>query len=137
MTPEEHANWAKLIYFIMAFLYERREEPEQNEFLNIIKSSIDDNSQRKEAEEMGKTMAQVLEERGEARGEAKGEAKGRRLEKIETKQDDIIKLIRLRFEYVPENLIKSVKSINQIDQLDAIFERVAMAKTIDDVEIEE
>jgi hypothetical protein len=125
MAQEEHANWAKLIYFIMAFLYERREEPEQDEFLSIIKNGIDNNSQRKEAEEMVKTMAQVLEARGEARGI------------ITAKQDDIIKLIRLKFEYVPENLIKSVKSINQIDQLDAIFGSAAIAKTIDDVEIEE
>ena len=72
-----------------------------------LKACIDDNSQRKEAEEMGKTMAQVLEERGEARG--------RVLETIETKQDAIIKLLRLKFEYVPETLIKNVKSINQID----------------------
>ena len=109
----------------MAFLYERREEPEQDEFLNIIKNSIDDNSQRKEAEEMGKTMAQVLEERGKAEG------------KIETKQEDIIKLLRIRFEYIPETLANDIRSINQIDQLDAIFERAVIAKTIDDVEIEE
>jgi hypothetical protein len=132
MTSEERANWAKLIYFIMAFLYERREEPDHNQFINIIKDSIDNSSQRKEAEEMGKTMAQVLEERGEAKGEARGEARGI----ITTKQDDIIKLIRLKFEYIPEILVKKVKSINQIDKLDAIFESAVVGKTINDVKIE-
>jgi len=126
MAPEEQANWAKLVYFIMAFIYERREEPEHEEFLSIIKSSIEDKTQREEVEEMGKTMAQVLEARGEARGIELG--------KITTKQEDIIKLIQFKFEYVPENFIKNIKSITQIEQLDTIFERVAIAKTIKDVE---
>jgi hypothetical protein len=125
MPQEERANWAKLIYFIMAFLYERREEPEHDKFLSIIKSSIEDKSQRKEAEEMGKTMAQVLEARGEARGA------------ITAKQDDIIKLIRLKFEYIPEVFVNRIKSISQIDQLDAIFESAVIAKTMVDIGIEE
>jgi predicted transposase/invertase (TIGR01784 family) len=132
MLPEERANWSKLIYFMMAFIYERREDSEHEEFLNIIKNSIDNNSQRKEVEEMGKTMSQVLQERGEAIGEARGIEKGT----IETKQDTIIKLMRLKFESVPEILVKNVKSINKVDQLDAIFERAVIAKTINDVEIE-
>ena len=131
MPPEERANWSKLIYFMMAFIYERREESEHDEFLNIIKSSIDDKSRRKEVEKMGKTMAQVLE----ARGEAKGEAKGIALGMISAKQNDIIKLLRLRFEYISEDIVKRIKSINQIDRLDAIFERAVTAKTINDIEI--
>jgi len=125
MPPEERANWSKLIYFIMAFIYERREEPEHEGFLSIIKSGIKDKTQREEVEKMGKTMSQVLRERGEAIGEARG--------KITTKQEDIIKLIRLKFEYVPENFIKNIQSITQIEQLDTIFERVAIAKTIKDL----
>jgi len=136
MTPEEQANWAKLIYFMMAFIYERRDESEHDEFLSIIKSSIEDKTGRKEAEEMGKTMSQVLQERGEAIGEARGIEKGIEKGKIETKQDAIIKLMRLKFESVPEILVKNVKSINQVNQLDVIFERAVIAKTINDVEIE-
>jgi hypothetical protein len=131
MPPEERANWSKLIYFMMAFIYERREEPEHKEFLSIIKSGIKDKTQREEVDRMGKTMSQVLRERGEAIGEARGEARG----KITTKQEDIIKLIRIRFEYVPENFIKNIKSTTQIEQLDTIFERVAIAKTIKDLEL--
>lgn len=127
MTPEEHTNWAKLIYFIMAFLYERRGESEHNEFLNIIKNSIDDLSQRKEAEEMSKTMAQVLEARGETRGEARG--------KVIAKQDDIIRLIRLKFGNVPETLASNIRSVNQMAQLDLIFDNVFKAETIDDIRI--
>jgi phosphomevalonate kinase len=107
---------------MMAFIYERREETEHDEFFNIIRDSIDDKSQRKEADEMGKTMLQVLRERGEAIG------------KITTKQEDIIKLIRLKFESVPENFIKNIQSITQIEQLDTIFERAVIAKTIKDLE---
>ena len=82
---------------------------------------------------MGKTMAQVLEERGEARGKAIGEERGI----IKARQDDIIKLIRLKFEYIPETLVNRIKSINQIDQLDAIFESAVIAKTMDDIRIDE
>jgi len=40
----------------------------------------------------------------------------------------------IKFEYIPENFIKNIKSITQIGQLDTIFERVAIAKTIKDLE---
>ena len=139
MTPGEHANWAKLIYFIMAFLYERRERSEHNDFLDVIKTNIEDKSRRKEVEEMGKTMAQELIEEGEARGKAmgeeKGKAMGRELGTIEAKQDAIIRLIRIRFEYIPETLANNIKSINQIDKLNTIFERAVIAKTLNDLEI--
>jgi hypothetical protein len=102
------------------------ETPEHDEFLDIIKSGIENKSRREEVEKMGKTMAQVLEARGEARGIELG--------KITTNQEDIIKLIRLKFDYVPENFIKNIKSTNQIEQLDTIFERIFIAKTIKDVD---
>jgi hypothetical protein len=133
MPPTERANWSKLIYFMMAFIYERREESEHDEFLSIIKSSIEDNTQRQEVEEMGKTMAQVLEERGEARGIEKGIEKGT----IITKREAVIRLLRLRFESVPDALIRNIKSINEVSRLDEIFDRAVIAKTIKDLEIEE
>jgi predicted transposase YdaD len=137
MPPEEQANWEKLMYFMMAFIYERREESEHEEFLNIIKNSIDNNSQRKEAEEMGKTMSQVLQERGEAIGEARGIEKGIEKGTVVTKQEAIIRLLRLRFEFIPETLVKQIKSINEVSLLDEIFDRAVTLKAIEDLEIEE
>ena len=128
MTSEEKANWAKLMYFMMAFLYERREESEHDEFINIIRSSIDDKSQRKEVEEMGKTMAQVLEEIGEARGIEKGT--------IMTKQEDLIKILNGKFNSISQNIVDKVKSINNIEQLDMLFDRAIFAKTIEEIKIE-
>jgi hypothetical protein len=43
--------------------------------------------------------------------------------------------MRLKFESIPETFANNIKSINQIDQLDAIFERAVIAKTIKDVGI--
>jgi len=132
MASEERANWSKLIYFMMAFIYERREKFEHDEFLSIIKSSIEDKTQREEVEKMGKTMAQVLMEEGEAKGIEKGIEKGI----IMTKQEVLIKLLNGKFNSISQTIVDKINSIHNIEQLDMLFDRAIFAKTIEEIKIE-
>lgn len=122
---EEQANWSKLIHFLLAFIQHRRNEMEQSELFDVVETNVLDKSRREEVKSMGRTMAEALIEKGRAEGELKGELKG--------KAEDLIKLIKIRFGSVPKFLEKKIKSIPQIDHLDAIFEYAITAKTIDEV----
>ncbi len=78
---------------------------------------------------MGKTMAEVLMERGEAKGEARGIKKGL----VMAKQEDLIRLIKGRFGSVPGSIAKKIKLTKKTEKLDMLFDLAISADTIDDL----
>ncbi len=63
---------------------------------------------------MGKTMADVLIEKGERQGLQKGERKAG----IQTRQQTRMRLLRRRFEEVPAEIVRAVQATRDIDRLD-------------------
>ena len=88
LSTEERANWHKLIYFILAFIYHRRSAEERSELLKTVNATIADANRRKESENMVKTIAQALIEEGEETGEKRGA--------IGAKQEDLIRILYRR-----------------------------------------
>ncbi len=88
----------------------------------------------KESENMVKTIAQALIEKGEELGMAKGIKLG----KLRAKRDTLIIILRERFK-VPqediEDIAEKVRSIDQIEELDELIDRAIVAKTFEDVGI--
>ncbi len=86
---------------------------------------------------MGQSMAEYLiqqgekqgEIRGERRGEIRGEKRGRKL----AKQEVLLKLLRLRFNDVPESVTKQINLIRSDSRLDALFEKALTAQTLDEL----
>jgi hypothetical protein len=72
---------------------------------------------------MVKTIAQALIDEGEETG------------KIEAKQDDLLMILRERFEVTQEDIVKKVRSVNQIEELDKLIKRAITASTFDKVGI--
>ncbi|MBI1924501.1 hypothetical protein HYR99_09645 [Candidatus Poribacteria bacterium] len=83
---------------------------------------------------MGQTIAEHFIQEGEARGEKRGERRGERRGGLKARREDILRLLRFRFDDVPPALVKKVKSIRRIDRLDALFEKAAIAKSISEIE---
>ena len=75
---------------------------------------------------MAQTMAEYLMEQGERRGERRGETNAKR--------EAVLKLIRLRFDSVPEAVASRIASIRSLSRLDALFENAATAQTLDDID---
>jgi len=48
--------------------------------------------------------------------------------------EDLIKLTQLKFGIVPESLEKIIKQCKDIEELDKIFTKVALAKSIEELE---
>jgi len=131
LSIEEQANWGKLIYFILAFIHHRRSVAERSELLKTVNTAIADTNRRKESENMVKTIAQALIEEGEETGEKRGEKRGA----IGAKQDDLIMILRERFEVTQEDIVKKIRSINRIEELDKLIKRAATSSTFEEVGI--
>jgi len=126
MPPEGRANWEKLMRFLLALIYHRREQLERAELLGIIETNVIERSRKEEVEKMGKTIAEALIEEGKELGKELGI--------IAAKQEDSIKLLRAKFDTLPQTLVERIRSIHEVKQLDALFDLAIAAKTIVEVE---
>ena len=73
---------------------------------------------------MAQTMAEYLMEQGERRGET------------QAKREAVLKLLRFRFNIVPESVTGRITSIRSLSRLDALFEAALTAQTLDDIDWE-
>ena len=84
---------------------------------------------------MGKTMADVLMERGRTEGERKGRTEGRTEAAIETRQQTLVRQLRRRFGDVPASAVSAVEATTDVEQLDTWLDRLVTASTLDELEI--
>ena len=77
---------------------------------------------------MTKTSVQYYLEEGEKRGEKRGALQARR--------EDVLRLLQLRFHVIPSPLLKKVKAIRRMDRLNALFDKAAIARGIDEIELD-
>lgn len=80
---------------------------------------------------MGKSMADVLMERGEQ----KGRAEGRTEAAVETRQQTLVRQLRKRFGDVPRGVVRAVESTIDVARLDDWLDRLVTADTLDELEI--
>ena len=89
---------------------------------------------------MAQTMAEYLIEEGERRGERRGieegERRGERRGETQAKREAVLKLLRLRFDTVPESVSSRITSIRSLSRLDSLFEKAVTAQTLDDIDWE-
>ncbi len=81
---------------------------------------------------MAQTMAEHLIEKGKAYGIAQGIEQGR----IQAKQANILKVLRHRFDAVPDSFSSEINSIRNLPRLDALFEKALTAKTLDEIDLQ-
>ena len=75
---------------------------------------------------MAETMAEHLIEHGKAQGIEQGETRA--------KQEALLKLMRFRFDSVPESVTSQIAQIQSLSRLDSLFERVLTAQTLDEID---
>ena len=73
---------------------------------------------------MRQTIVQHYIEEGEKRGE------------IRAKREAVLKIMRVRFDSIPVSVMKKVNSIRRMDRLDALLEKAAIARGIDEIEMD-
>ncbi|MBI1926718.1 Rpn family recombination-promoting nuclease/putative transposase [Candidatus Poribacteria bacterium] len=130
LPEEEIHQWTRAMYYLVLLIYHRRPPTEHVELREIVEQNIKDRRRRKEMEEMGQTIADTLIQEGKEIGEKQGQERG----ELKAKREDLLKLIQLRFNSVPQSVVKKVRSIRRIDRLDALFEKAAIAKSLSEIE---
>lgn len=112
-------------------IYHERSEREQAELHEVVERSVESEVLRREVVDMGKTMAEVLTERGET----KGRMEGRTEAAIETRQQTLVRQLRKRFGAVPPDVVRAVESTTDVERLDEWLDRFATARTLEELEI--
>ena len=107
-----------IVYLILLILH-RRPSKEQEELLALI----DEHTDTTEVETMAQSIIELSEKRGETRGETRA------------KQAAVLKLLQIRFDPVPETFISEINAIRSLSRLDSLFESVATAQTLDEIEL--
>ncbi len=94
---------------------------------------------------MAQSMAELLIEQGMARGKVDGKVEGIAQGKAEgiaegiaqgetrAKQMALLKLLQFRFDTIPQALTNQITSIQSRALLDALFEQVLAAQTLEDI----
>jgi hypothetical protein len=125
MGAEERQRWRDLLSYIGAMIYHERSESEQTKLQEAVERSVHSDVLRQEVVLMGKTMAEVLIERGQTKAA------------IETRQQTLIRLLRRRFGDVSTGVTDAVASTTDVDQLDNWLDRFATASTLEELGIPE
>ena len=88
---------------------------------------------------MGKTMADVLIERGWNKGRTEGltegRTEGRNEAAIETRQQTLIRQLRRRFGKLPAKVTRAINETTATEQLDDWLDRLVTAPTLEELDI--
>ncbi len=126
LDEEKTQQWRRAIFYLYLLILHRRPTEEHDELKTLVHQHIQESSRREEGETMAQTMAEYLMEQGERRGERRGET--------HAKREAVLKLLRFRFNTVPESITSRITSIRSPSRLDALFEAVLTAQTLDDID---
>ena len=126
LDEEKTQQWRRAIFYLYLLILHRRPTEEHDELKTLVHQHIQETSRREEGEAMAQTMAEYLMEQGERRGERRGET--------HAKREAVLKLLRFRFNTVPESVTSRITSIRSLSRLDALFEAALTAQTLDDID---
>jgi len=147
--PGEHAaQWLEVVWYFTLVLFHRRKEPEYTELEPLVRESARRSKfhLKEEVEQLGKTMAQLVEERGraqgreegraegEARGRAEGEARGRAEGEALGLRGALQTALETRFGAISPR-VRAALATADLDTLDGWFRRALTAESMEEVGI--
>lgn len=124
LPRQEKQRWSDLLSYVFALVYHQREEQEHGDLQARIEQSVQSDEHRQEVRKMGKSMAEVLIERG--RNEAR----------LETLRKTLLLQLRLRFGEPPADVAATVQSCADDAKLEGWIARFVTARRLSDVGIE-
>ncbi len=120
LDPEQSGQRRRAISYLLLLILHRRRPEEHQELIQLVDRHIHE----MEVETMAKSMADVLREQGIEQG------------KTRAKQEAVIKLLQFRFSDIPKMVTDQVTLIQDISQLDLLFEEVWEADTLDEINLQ-
>ena len=135
-TPQRQGA---ILYLLLLILH-RRPVEEHEELRRVVDQHIEHSSDREEMAVMAQTMAEHLVEQGIERGKAEGieqgKAEGIEQGEIRAKQEILLKLLRFRFDSIPESVVNEIRLIRSPSRLDFLLEKVLAVQTLDEIDLQ-
>ena len=129
-------QWWRAIFYLYLLILHRRPSEEHEELKTLVHQQIQETSRREEGATMAQTMAEYLMEQGQKLGEERGEKRGEKRGETQAKREAVLKLLRFRFDTVPESVARRISAMRSLSRLDSLFEEVLAAQTLDDIDWE-
>jgi hypothetical protein len=123
MAEVERERWLLFLSYIGTMIQQERAGPERHGLNELIGRSIRSDARRKEVETFMETIADVLK------------AEGRRAGEIHSRQQTLVRLLRLRFGRVPRATEQLIRATEDTSRLDTWLDKFATAETLADVGI--
>lgn len=123
LDTEQTEQQRRAITYLLLLILHRRPTEEHEELITLV----DEHTHVMEVETMAQSIIELSERRGERRGETRGETRAKR--------EAILKLLRFRFNSVPDSVTTEIASIRSLSRLDALFERALAAETLDEINL--
>ena len=111
------SQYQNVLLYLYQLIFFRRPSEERTDLLEVMQTHIQD----KEVQDMVMTSAELLIEKGVMQGI------------IQEKQNSVIRLSQHKFNEVPDSFANKVRQINDLVQLDSLFEEVLKSSRLDDV----
>ena len=108
------------IQYIVSLVLDLRPADEYEKLIAFMDEEVYDMDLKETAEAIIRITRKDAEKQGRVQGE------------IQAKQEDIIKLLQIRFDNVPEDVIKKINAIQSRSRLNLIFEKAATVETFND-----
>lgn len=110
----------RAITYLLHLVLHRRSAEEHVDFIKLI----DEHTSEMEVE----VMAESIIERTKNQGIEQGITRA--------KQEAVLRLLKIRFEDVPETIVQKITSIQSLTRLDSLFEATVTANTIDEIDLQ-
>lgn len=136
LTEEQAGQWVRVAWFLLLLVFHRREGAEYTQLGRLIREQAEESKFRlnEEVERMGKTMAQLVEERGEAKGRAEGRAEGEMRGEAKGLRRALETVLLRRFGALPP-AVEAALAVADLDTLDGWLRAAATANTLAEVGI--
>jgi hypothetical protein len=124
LFDSRHADWARLMHFLVLLVRHKREPGERDSLYNIVREVVDERRWR-EVEKMGMTDAQVLVAKGRREGRQEGRQEGRR----EGRTEILLEMLEAKFGPLPQTVAPRISTLSDRD-LSALTRKVLTAASL-------
>jgi hypothetical protein len=136
LGSDQASQWLEVTWYLFLLLFHRREQEEYTELEPLVSERARRSKFRlkEEVEQLGKTMAQLVEERGRVQGREEGREEGRAEGRTLGLRGALEMTLGTRFGEVPPEVLVALATAD-LDTLDGWFRRALTVPTLADVGI--
>ena len=134
LDTEHIGQWRRAIFYLYLLILHRRPSEEHDELKTLVHQEVQQSEHREEGKTMAQTMADYLFEQGQKQGQKQGQILGEKRGETRARREVLLRILSLKFDTVPETIIKKVSSMRSLSRLDSLIEKAATTQSLDEID---